>query len=1042
MLNFANPNFIVPTAPTGDSSNQAASTEFVAIAVGGGGGGGLLASDNVWTGTNTFTNTAEFTAAFTVSNGTPATSPTAAGLVVTGGIGAGKGIWALGNSGSGGGEAYIFDKVRDATNAWRTTVGDVGGLISDTAGGFWRGFHFACLGITDPVGGATLFPRMSVFYELDSYTAPSTRNFVLDMGNVTATSLFTFRARSNGTALFSADTATFTIHPTTVTSSATTGALVVGGGIGVGGSIALGDAIFSSNGAAWSPYIDFTNTGTDADAPASISFNRSRAGGALNVNDRMGAIIFKGMDTAPELLWSAHIIAKATARGSGFVVGSFEFGLLGADPVAIFSTATSAYPTNGDSFFNIPFTSASTSKTTGALTVAGGIGVAGQLTAGGIVVDGTTAAVLALKTTGSGVPDLRLYDTTDGGWIFFSDNGLLYLAKADTAGAWTANALAFGTDLSATFNGNIFVQATAASVTLQTAGSNNSSFTLYDTTDGGWTMYQQDGVLHFAKTNTSGSWVADAFEIGTDLSVALANNGLSLGGHGWLFYDSSNVNQFYVRHESGGLTIDFNAGADLFVLNSVGVLTVASNIYAAAGTFLVGSDAGGGIEFGVAGAGGTPYFDWHSSASVTDFDARISATGGTASDGQGILTFTAADFVFNGDVTINGALVSDSFDFSGTLSLSPTISNTGAAVAALTIDPSTGVNMGIQAITDGTGTLTGGYIHAFNQFKVNSDDINAGSTFVTGFVVEHYFGGSAMRGGREAFAAYAYQTTNSTTSNTNKNYVGVTGVGTGLDNDGGTSTSAANARGAIFGGGFVAALGASATNWLDVCGVELNTALVSGSSSYFKTMLRLCGRSDDDVQGANVDCMMHLGNQTGAVSWDYGFYFGATSVGHDWPLQSGGTIFFVPNLDSPSCAYGIDFRNVTFTSAAFASNQFLIGQNGAISTQLIYLAQGSTSLSNGLNSNIADAGTGYIRISGPTGAFSLGGFQGGAASRLLYVFNSTSQAMTIINQSGSSTAANRILTLTGADVTLRTGTSFASFIYDGTAARWVLMAIN
>jgi hypothetical protein len=51
--------------------------------------------------------------------------------------------------------------------------------------------------------------------------------------------------------------------------------------------------------------------------------------------------------------------------------------------------------------------------------------------------------------------------------------------------------------------------------------------------------------------------------------------------------------------------------------------------------------------------------------------------------------------------------------------------------------------------------------------------------------------------------------------------------------------------------------------------------------------------------------------------------------------------------------------------------------------------------------------------------------------------------MTIVNEDGSSTAANRITTLTGADVVLRTtAPSFATLIYDSAASRWILVSTN
>ena len=109
-------------------------------------------------------------------------------------------------------------------------------------------------------------------------------------------------------------------------------------------------------------------------------------------------------------------------------------------------------------------------------------------------------------------------------------------------------------------------------------------------------------------------------------------------------------------------------------------------------------------------------------------------------------------------------------------------------------------------------------------------------------------------------------------------------------------------------------------------------------------------------------------------------------------------------------------------------------------------------LVNGLNSDItALVAAGMLRIVGPTGAFSIGGFimptgvplvTGPVSGQVLYVFNSEAFAMTIVNEDASSTAINRIKTLTGADVTLRAGTSAATFVYDDSVDRWLLMSTN
>jgi hypothetical protein len=101
----------------------------------------------------------------------------------------------------------------------------------------------------------------------------------------------------------------------------------------------------------------------------------------------------------------------------------------------------------------------------------------------------------------------------------------------------------------------------------------------------------------------------------------------------------------------------------------------------------------------------------------------------------------------------------------------------------------------------------------------------------------------------------------------------------------------------------------------------------------------------------------------------------------------------------------------------------------------------SKAVSNGLNSNVSISPTltSFLRITGPTGAFALGGFVGGTDGAELTILNTTAQAMTITHEDASSTAANRITTLTGADVVLPARTSSARFLYDGVTSRWIYL---
>lgn len=101
-------------------------------------------------------------------------------------------------------------------------------------------------------------------------------------------------------------------------------------------------------------------------------------------------------------------------------------------------------------------------------------------------------------------------------------------------------------------------------------------------------------------------------------------------------------------------------------------------------------------------------------------------------------------------------------------------------------------------------------------------------------------------------------------------------------------------------------------------------------------------------------------------------------------------------------------------------------------------------LANGANNDIAITGTQtlrVIRIVGPSGAFSVSGFTAPSAGRVIVLHNTTAQAMTLTNDAGS-TAALRILTLTGADIVLAARTSSATLAYDSTAARWIVTGYN
>jgi hypothetical protein len=119
-----------------------------------------------------------------------------------------------------------------------------------------------------------------------------------------------------------------------------------------------------------------------------------------------------------------------------------------------------------------------------------------------------------------------------------------------------------------------------------------------------------------------------------------------------------------------------------------------------------------------------------------------------------------------------------------------------------------------------------------------------------------------------------------------------------------------------------------------------------------------------------------------------------------------------------------------------SENYFIVPETGNMDSSAV----AALTLANGSNDNvdIQLKPSSFLRITGPTGAFNVTGFTCGANKdgTKFSLFNSTTQNMTITIDA-TSTAANRILTLTGADVAL-TGISIAHFIYSTDDVRWLL----
>lgn len=99
----------------------------------------------------------------------------------------------------------------------------------------------------------------------------------------------------------------------------------------------------------------------------------------------------------------------------------------------------------------------------------------------------------------------------------------------------------------------------------------------------------------------------------------------------------------------------------------------------------------------------------------------------------------------------------------------------------------------------------------------------------------------------------------------------------------------------------------------------------------------------------------------------------------------------------------------------------------------------NTTLANG--PNLVDPGLKtYIRVSGPSAAYSIDKISGGWDGRFIRIQKNDSYTLTIPNESGSGggTDADRARTGTGATVTITNNPAVVEFTYDIDLARWVL----
>lgn len=161
----------------------------------------------------------------------------------------------------------------------------------------------------------------------------------------------------------------------------------------------------------------------------------------------------------------------------------------------------------------------------------------------------------------------------------------------------------------------------------------------------------------------------------------------------------------------------------------------------------------------------------------------------------------------------------------------------------------------------------------------------------------------------------------------------------------------------------------------------------------------------------------------------------ANNTGFTLGVNTSSTIIIGTEID---CGTTITRNSTSLTDYVYCGNVIIVPEMGVDT-----LSSNSVAVANGLNSNIAIKAMRLIELTGPTSAYSVGGFLLPANTNMrgmeITLFNTVAQTLTIVNEDTASTADNRILTLTGGDVVLNTAAqSSAKIVYSNVQSRFVL----
>ena len=322
-------------------------------------------------------------------------------------------------------------------------------------------------------------------------------------------------------------TAPVQILNTTLSTSTTTGSLVVSGGIGVAKNVFVGGSVASNGG--------LTISQTVADRFSnSVDFLKSRAGLATQVNDELGYISWQGANGSNVMTRGAYLISVVEAVSSTVVSSNIAFVTTNAA-----GAQSGRLIISGEGLVTVSNTTESTSASSAALILSGGLSTAKSAFVGGKIIQPATDDIMIVKN----------YDSFTSGkyigfgrWGMFMETNALTLALPNNVtGKYVAIAgyaadstrtewfKLFGDTGSATFLGTVTVPTPTTALHAATKGYVDTAYTA------GTGLTLTSGSFSVNTAQSQITTVGTLTALGVSGNITLTNSAATSSGNAFTF---------------------------------------------------------------------------------------------------------------------------------------------------------------------------------------------------------------------------------------------------------------------------------------------------------------------------------------------------------------------------------------------------------------------------------------------------------------------------------------------------------------------------